>query len=187
MKLKHGQHILFWNLGWCLGSTVSPYGSMFLATLLYWYTCSGSPHHVASGVQSWGAPRHGTNKCTTTGGSLRTYCSIPYTGLGSHSSHSRLSPVWFQGWISLNLKGSRIVIVNSKSARWDITGVYALVVVVAKCPLPSQLSQLQLLAASQQKPLCYSAFLQLEQHLRQYIEIGVHSISKGSSRICFLV
>ena len=74
------------------------------------------------------------------------------------SLHFCLSWVWFQGWISLNLKGSRIVIVNSKSARWDITGVYALVVVVAKCPLPSQLSQLQLLAASQQKPLCYSAF-----------------------------
>ena len=117
MKLKHGQHILFWNLGWCLGSTVSPHGSMFLATLLYWYTCSGSLHHVASGVQSLGAPRHGTNKCTTIGGSLRAYCSIPYTGLGSHSSHSRLSPVWFQGWISLNLKGSRIVIVNPKTPK----------------------------------------------------------------------
>ena len=34
-----------------------------------------------SGAHSWGALGGGTNKWTATEGSLRTYCSTPYTGL----------------------------------------------------------------------------------------------------------
>jgi hypothetical protein len=48
---------------------------MFLATLLYWYTCSASLHHVASGAQSWLKPRGGRMKCTIPYG-LRTYFPI---------------------------------------------------------------------------------------------------------------
>ena len=39
-----------------------------------------SPQCAASGVHNWHAPHSGTNKCTATEGSLRTYCSVPYTG-----------------------------------------------------------------------------------------------------------
>ena len=108
---------------------------------------------------------------------------------GTYSAAAYVTAGWFQGWMSLNLKGSRIVIVNSKSARWDITGVYALVVVVAKCPLPSQLSQLQLLAASQQKlaTVLFCFFYSLNSTFVDTLKRGMHSSSKGGSRICSLV
>ena len=57
---------------------------MFLATLPDWYTCSARPHRVASSGHSWRTPRSGTKKCTIPYRPLRTYCSIPYTGLGVH-------------------------------------------------------------------------------------------------------
>ena len=54
-------------------STYKEWSSIFLLTLPYWYTCSARPHRAASGAHSWRAPRGGTNKCTASGGSLRTY------------------------------------------------------------------------------------------------------------------
>jgi hypothetical protein len=68
---------------------------MFLPTRMKWYSLSASPHRAASGTQSWRAPRGGTNKCTAKEGSLRTYCSIPYTGhigLDTYALESRDDP-----------------------------------------------------------------------------------------------
>ena len=62
--------------------------TILLASLSYWYTHLASPHHVGSGVHSWREPRGGTNKCTASEGSLRTYCSIPYTGPSLHGQKS---------------------------------------------------------------------------------------------------
>ena len=54
--------------------------TILLASLLNWYTFSASPHRAASGVHIWRKAHGGTNKCTATEGSLKTYCFIPYTG-----------------------------------------------------------------------------------------------------------
>ena len=54
--------------------------TILLASLLNWYTCSASPHRGTSGTQSWGKLFGSTNKCADSEGSLRTYCSVPYTG-----------------------------------------------------------------------------------------------------------
>ena len=70
---------------------------MFLPTRMKWYSRSASPHRAASGAQSWRAPRGGTNKCTAKEGSLRTYCSIPYTGLHLHRYKQNLKQTTTNG------------------------------------------------------------------------------------------
>ena len=59
--------------------TVNLQGSMFLATLLQWYTCSGSLHHAASGAQSWHKPRSSKMKCTIRDAKnilIQIYCGL---------------------------------------------------------------------------------------------------------------
>ena len=50
--------------------------TILLASLLKWYTRSASPHRTESGAHSWREPRGGTNNCTTSIATLRTYCPM---------------------------------------------------------------------------------------------------------------
>ena len=47
---------------------------MFLASRMQWYTYSAGPHRAATDAQNWHALCGSKKKCTTTEGSLRTYC-----------------------------------------------------------------------------------------------------------------
>ena len=69
-------------------------GQYVISALPYWYTCSARLHLAASSSDSWLAPQVGTNKCTATEGSLKTYCSIPYTGFTTLESRNNLIPYY---------------------------------------------------------------------------------------------
>ena len=62
---------------------------MFLASRIQWYTCVAGPYCAASCIHSQCAPGSGKKKCTTTEGSLRTYCPINLLWVYNYDIHCK--------------------------------------------------------------------------------------------------
>ena len=80
--------------------------TILLPSLLLWDTTSASPHCAVRGMHSWRKPRGGTNKRPKAIATVRTYCSIPYTGTKRDSIERKKLP-----------SNSTIVIHNNLSAK----------------------------------------------------------------------